>query len=323
MGFPIPQTGTVTEDVVDGAGNLSVSGDADILIKFRFFEGNWVPQSLTGAYGSTLAIDAQGNWTYTADNSNPTIQALDTGDTLTEVFTITENIFGPTTVTITIEGADEPPCFVRGTLISTPHGPRVVESLAEGDIVLTADSGPQVIRWIGSRRIDAHSFDEFDSVRPVRVRAGAFGPGVPSADLLMSPAHRVLMSGPAVQLYLGREEVFCATHHLIDGVNVHRENCTSVEYFHILLDGHEVLTANGCKTESFLPGPLGLAGFEDEAREEVFGLFPDLRNIATGFGPPARVIAKRHETALLVPEPGEQPAPEWLWPEQALIKKAS
>ncbi|MBL9056263.1 MAG: Hint domain-containing protein, partial [Rhodobacteraceae bacterium] len=41
-------------------------------------------------------------------------------------------------------------CFLRGTRITTPDGPRAIEDLAEGDLVTTLDHGPQPIRWIGS-----------------------------------------------------------------------------------------------------------------------------------------------------------------------------
>ncbi|MCZ7675314.1 MAG: VCBS domain-containing protein [Roseovarius sp.] len=68
MGFPVPDTGSVTEDD-DVGGVLTVSGDID----YRWFDdtGDWTAETITGAYGSQLVIDEDGNWTYTADNSNP------------------------------------------------------------------------------------------------------------------------------------------------------------------------------------------------------------------------------------------------------------
>ena len=76
-------------------------------------------------------IDSDGVWSYTADNSNATIQALDDGQTLTDVFTVTSSQ-GTSTTAIEIEGGDEPPCFVSGTLIDTPFGPRLIKSLEAG-----------------------------------------------------------------------------------------------------------------------------------------------------------------------------------------------
>ena len=150
MGFPVPDFGSVTEDD-DVGGELIVSGDIDYFLADD--TGEWTAETITGAYDSELVIDEDGNWTYTADNSNAAIQALDTGDTLTEVFTVTSDA-GTSTITITINGVDEPSCFVSGTLIDTPHGPRRVESLRVGDRVLTRDNGEQIIRWAGQRDLD-------------------------------------------------------------------------------------------------------------------------------------------------------------------------
>ena len=48
----------------------------------------------------------------------------------------------------------------------------------------------------------------------------------------------------------------------------------SVEYIHILFDKHEIVYSNNLPSESFHPGDLSLAGLDDEARNEVFELFP-------------------------------------------------
>ena len=59
--------------------------------------------SLTGSYGA-LVMNADGGYTYTIDNSNSTVQALNTGDTLTETFTytLTDQEGGTDTAELTI-----------------------------------------------------------------------------------------------------------------------------------------------------------------------------------------------------------------------------
>jgi len=308
MAIPVPDTGAVTEDD-DVGGILSVSGDIDYL--FGDDSGEWTAETITGAYGSQLVIDEDGNWTYTADNSNPAIQALDTGDTLTEVFTVTSDN-GTSTITITINGVDEPPCFVSGTLIDTGRGPRPVEALRPGDRVLTRDHGEQVIRWAGARRLVLPEGPQGDRFRPIRLRAGCLGPGVPARDLLVSPMHRVVVRHPSVALLTGADEVFCPARHLLNGGTVVAEPVTEVCYHHLLFDAHEVLCSSGLESESFYPGDIGLDGFGARTREEVLALFPDLRGLAHAYGPTARPVARRHEAVLiaerLAPAPLGAPA---------------
>lgn len=295
MAIPIPDTGSVTEDN-DSGGLLSTSGDIDYL--FGNDAGAWTAETITGSYGSELVIDEDGNWTYTADNSNPAIQALDTGETLTEVFTVT-SANGTSTVTITINGVDEPPCFVAGTLIDTPHGPRPVETLRAGDRVLTRDHGAQEIRWAGRRHLDLRGLAEREALQPIRLRRNCLGPGMPDRDLLLSPMHRVLVRDPLVGLLTGRDEVLCPVSLLVNGRSIAREEVAEVSYHHLLFDSHQVLGSSGCDSESFYPGPVGLDGFGEGTREEVLALFPELRSLPSSYGPTARHVTRRHEALLL------------------------
>jgi len=295
MGFPLPEVGSVTEDVGVTGGLLSANGDADVNFVFGGDDtGGWTAETISGAFGSALVIDVDGVWSYTADNNDAAIQALNLGETLTEVFTITSD-WGTTTVTITINGTSEPPCFVRGTMIDTPHGPRAIEDLAAGDTVLTADAGPQTILWISSKVVPAAVVEKFDALRPVRILKDTFGPGVLGHDLQLSPMHRVLLRGSQASLNFGTNEVFCPIKLLVNGQTILRDPAGTVEYFHVLFEQHQVIRANGCPTESFLPGQIGLENFEPDAQEEVFALFPELRSLPNSFGPAARRILRRHE----------------------------
>ena len=71
---------------------------------------DWTPVATptpgVNGYG-TYTLTAAGVWTYTLDNSNPAVQALSTGDTLTDTFTATTVDGTPQVVTITIHGTDD------------------------------------------------------------------------------------------------------------------------------------------------------------------------------------------------------------------------
>ncbi len=86
---------------------------------------------------------------------------------------------------------------------------------------------------------------------------------------------------------------------LINGLDIVSEQTDLVEYWHILLDDHEVIFADGAATESFFPGDESLTSIGSEARKEVFALFLELRSRPTTFGPAVRMSLKQHEARLL------------------------
>lgn len=160
-----------------------------------------------------------------------------------------------------------PPCFVTGTLIDTPDGPRPVQDIAVGDLVITRDYGPQPVRWAGRRRVAGTG-----DYAPIRFAPGAMGNARP---LLVSPQHRVLVDGWRAELFFAETEVLVAARHLVDGDRVHRLPVAQVTYHHVMFDQHQIIQAEGIWAESFHPGEVIL--FADPAlRAELFGLFPEL-----------------------------------------------
>ena len=189
--------------------------------------------------------------------------------------------------TTTFSEIEQVVCFTVGTMIRTPEGERPVESLRPGDLVETLDHGPQPVRWAGRRLVPATG-----RFAPVRIRAGAFGA---QRDLIVSQQHRILVTGPRAELMLGVSETLAAAKHLADGESVTVEEGGVVEYVHILFDRHEIVFAEGAATESLHPGAAALSGIDPEGREEIFALFPELRDHPAASGPAARKILKAFE----------------------------
>ncbi len=135
-------------------------------------------------------------------------------------------------------------CFLSGTTIATTTGDRKVEALAPGDMVLTADGGAKEVRWVG-RSTHARTFADPARAYPVRIKQGALGENLPARDLLVSPGHAVLVRGVLVQAAA-----------LVNGVSVVRETPATdmFTYYHVELDSHELLFAEGVPAESFLMG---------------------------------------------------------------------
>ncbi len=136
-------------------------------------------------------------------------------------------------------------CFAAGTRILTERGEVAVECLAEGDQVVTLDGGERracPVRWLGRRRLNLSAHPNPESAAPVRIRAGAFAEAVPSRDLLVSPDHAILGDGKLIPAKL-----------LVNGGSIVQElGHTEIEYFHVQLDRHAILFAEGLTAESYL-----------------------------------------------------------------------
>ncbi len=193
------------------------------------------------------------------------------------------------------------PCFTPSTMIATPRGEMPVEALRAGDRVFTRDNGIQEICWAGSKSLDAAVLAQMPQYQPVLVRAGSLGNGMPERDLLLSPNHRMLMTGEAASLYFEEIEVLSAVKHLTQVPGIDAVETTQVTYLHLLFDRHEVVLSNGAWTESFQPGDYSLRGIGASQRAEIIDLFPELSNgaVSAGFSA-ARKVLKKHEAKLIM-----------------------
>jgi hypothetical protein len=136
------------------------------------------------------------------------------------------------------------PCFCAGTRIATPAGAVAVEALRIGDSVRTLHAGMRRIKWIGTRNFGAAFASRNQAVWPVCVRPEALGEGVPAHELHVSPGHGLYVDG-----------VLVPAGALVNGVSVTQAApAADVHYFHIETDEHEILFAEGCPAETFLPG---------------------------------------------------------------------
>lgn len=182
-------------------------------------------------------------------------------------------------------------CFAAGTLIDTASGERPVEMIKPGDLVMTRDDGLQPVRWVGSKTVRGHG-----RYAPVRIAAGTHGA---IRDVLVSPQHRILVSGWQVELLFGEDEVLVPAKSLIDGEGVCWVSRDIVRYVHLLFDAHQIVSTGGLDSESFFPGQLALAALESETAKELFALFPELRDTPEVYGAPARAIQSGPQATLL------------------------
>ncbi|MDD4913385.1 MAG: VCBS domain-containing protein, partial [Sideroxydans sp.] len=93
--------GAVTEDTTLTASGMLTISDADA------GQAAFQPQTNTvGTYGS-FSLNAAGAWTFSLNNTLPAVQALKTGETLSETYTVTALDGTTSTVKITVNGLNE------------------------------------------------------------------------------------------------------------------------------------------------------------------------------------------------------------------------
>lgn len=182
-------------------------------------------------------------------------------------------------------------CFTEGTMIETEHGPRAIETLQQGDRVLTRDDGYQPLRWIGTRRVRAEG-----DLAPVLFQPGTVGNDRP---LLVSPLHRMLMSDWRVELLTGEPRALIAARDLVNDRDIVRQRGGWVTYVHILFDRHQIVYAEGAPSESLHPGHCALDALERESRAEVIALFPELAEDVASYGPAAATVVKGYQAACI------------------------
>jgi hypothetical protein len=170
-------------------------------------------------------------------------------------------------------------CFLRGTTIRTAEGNRKVEDLAVGDLLPTVFGGIRPIHWIG--RYPFKKSDPAKSwvrdVLPVRVARSALGPDIPDADLYVTKAHALLIDGVLVPV--------C---HLINGTTITLYDAgelDELEFFHIKLELHDVIYAEGAPCETLLSVDENAVNFAEYLRQYGPPMIKDARCAPwVGFG---------------------------------------
>jgi len=161
-------------------------------------------------------------------------------------------------------------------LIRTEFGEAAVEDLAIGDRLVTAAGTVRKVRWIGRRAYDGKFVAGNRDVLPIRFKPGSLGDGVPRRDLYVSPPHAMYLDGMLIPAWV-----------LVNGASiVQDETVARVEYFHLELDTHDVILAEGAASESFVDdGGRGM--FQNAAEHRA--LNPDAAV------KPAAYCAPRHD----------------------------
>ena len=246
---------------LDGITPTDLVAFAGTITNFSVGDTIWLP-NIAASYDSvpTVASYIDNELTITiGDPESITIDLSGLGLTSTSSVGVNANANG---------GIDLVTCFAAGTRIATPLGDVPVEDLRAGDLVEVLLGGPpQPVVWVGYRHLECRRHPTPKRAWPIRIRAGAFGPGRPYRDLLLSPDHAVYAN-----------DVLIPVKRLVNGSTIDQVMVDEIDYYHVELPRHNVLLANGLAAESFLD-VNGNRGFFANGGVPVV-LHPDLTALA-------------------------------------------
>jgi len=133
-------------------------------------------------------------------------------------------------------------CYRRETKIATQNGFRAVEDLKIGDHVLTRFGGLSPVKWIGRRSYAGRFLKGKRDILPICFKAGSITETVPVRDLWVSPHHAMYIDGVLIE-----------ARDLVNGISIVQDRrAEQVDYFHVELEGHDVIMAEGAWSESYL-----------------------------------------------------------------------
>ena len=146
--------------------------------------------------------------------------------------------------------------FATGTTILTPDGERAIETLQPGDLVLTHDGRAAPVIRVARQTVANPRGVELGR-KPVRIEAGALGPNLPDAPLTVTGDHALPFGDMPVNAGALAE----------DGTPIRflplAEMPTRFTWWHVELENHEVVLANGgVPAESFIDY-VGRSGFDN------------------------------------------------------------
>ena len=257
---------TLDSGSISGTGTVNLAGNATLAISDNGslnnvgFLGNGAMLSLLGntavngtigGFGPGNTIDLPGV-TFNAAmpvSFDPTTHVLTLGGgnsfAVQAQFTLDAGtIISPATAMDAQGGTEILACYAEGTRIATPHGAVPVEALRVGKDVLALEGGRWVarpVRWIGRSTVRLAGHPQAERAAPVRLHAHAIASEMPAHDLLLSPEHAVFLDGVLVQAQA-----------LLNGATVTQEFPDRVAYWHVELDRHSLLCAEGLPAESYL-----------------------------------------------------------------------
>ncbi|MBT8412272.1 MAG: Hint domain-containing protein [Octadecabacter sp.] len=133
------------------------------------------------------------------------------------------------------------------------QGETAIEDLAVGYVIVTASGRAVGIKRVGRQTVDKRLCGP--KMEPVRIRAGALGHGLPHSDLIVTADHGMILDNLLINASA-----------LVNGTTIAfvplSELPALVTCYHIEIEPHDVILANGAPSETFVDA-VGRAAFDN------------------------------------------------------------
>ncbi|MCR9126635.1 MAG: Hint domain-containing protein [Rhodobacteraceae bacterium] len=171
--------------------------------------------------------------------------------------------------------------FARGALIETTAGPMAIEDLLPGDMVLPVDGDPLPVVWIGSTSlVPGHRTSAGRKTNLTRITESSFGPGRPSASLVLGPSARLLQTPAHLRGLPGGERMLTPLRSFLDGVNVIDTTPPgTIQTYHLCLPRHAIIRLSGLEFETYHPGASVTRQMNPTMRDVFLALFPHIHQL--------------------------------------------
>jgi hypothetical protein len=249
----VPDQTTAGTNPVNPFSTVAVTDSAGLTIQgltITVFDSNssyLTPTDANGVLsGANLTHVGAGIYTLTPGSTTAVTTELDalvftpSGTPATTDFVLSAFDGATTADSAAIAVTNTPVCFCAGTRIATPGGEVPVEQITAGDLVMTASGVARPIVWVGTGHVLA-TRGRRSAATPVIVRKGALADNVPHRDLRVTKGHSLYLDGVLIPVE------FLVNHRSI----LWDDRAQEVELYHLELERHDVLLANGASAESY------------------------------------------------------------------------
>jgi len=185
-------------------------------------------------------------------------------------------------------------CFLPGTRILTELGQRPIEDIRVGERIWTKDKGMQPARWVRRRMVRAEDMRVAPRLLPMELKPGLCG----NTDALwVSQNHAVHTSALPGLCQLFPDHIIRAKFlpRIYGGQARIARGKAQVEYYHVLCDTHELISANNALAESMRLAPCALDALTPNELRMLRAIRPDVPRLS-------RALARRTRSEALMPK---------------------